>query len=324
MQESMGSQAEQGTAQPAATYGAVDLSSMGAGGPGAASMPAPAAASVPAPAAASDGEVRSYLDVPLASTITQDQLDDQLALSRTIPVILLLVSGRSTVSAEAANVVEQQIRLQGGTFVLREIDVDLAPQLAQALQVTSLPTAIALVGGQPVPLFEGVPTAEQVGGLLGELHAAATQMGVTGRVMVSSEEPEPTIPAAHIPALEAQESGEWETAIALWKKVLANNPTDSEAKLALTRAQFEARQQQNDQNEVAAATGSSVLSEADHLFAKMQEEEAYNLLLEAISAESDPQMKEQIRQRLVELFALGSNPDAVRTARMRLSNILLA
>lgn len=313
---------EQNPSTGAATYGAVDLSSMGAGAPAPAATPPASAPPAAMPSAAGTPATQSYIDAPLIGVITPEQLDEQVALSRTVPVILLLVSGNSLTSNDVVRVMEQELKHQGGAFVARVLDVDTAPQITQALQVTSLPTAIALVAGQPVPLFEGVPTGEQIRSLLGELLAASAQVGVSGRVRVVPEEDMDTIPPEHLPALEAQENGQWDTAIALWKKVLANNPNDAEAKLSLTRAQFEARQFAREQQ--GAETKDDLLAKADSLFAEGEETQAYELLLKEIEEQKEADLREPLRQRLVEFFALATNPDQVRQARMRLANILLS
>ena len=47
-------------------------------------------------------------------------------------------------------------------WILGTVNVDTETQVAQALQIQSVPIAIAIIQEQMVPLFEAVPTPEQI------------------------------------------------------------------------------------------------------------------------------------------------------------------
>lgn len=286
-------------------YGAVDLSAM-----------APAAATPEAaPGAPVEAGPQAVISVPLIMDVTEANFEEQMALSQTVPVVLAFYSARALSSQQAITVLEDTTRANAGAFELGKIDVDTQPGLMQALQIQTLPTAIALVAGRPVPLFEGVPTADQLNSLITELLQVAPQLQVTGRIQVVEEDLERPLPPAHEAPRAAEDIEDWATAIQLWKKVLANSPADSEAKLALARAEFEGRQ--------VAQDSTSVLADADNLFAAGREAEAFALLLEAFGTATDADDKEAARARLVELFKIASDTDAVKQARTKLATQLM-
>lgn len=296
------------------SYGAVDLSAVDTAAAG--QQPAEAAAGYPE-GMTLPNSAGVQVSAPLIVNVTEANFEEEMALSQTVPVILLVYSGKSLVSQQTVEVMEDAARRFAGAFQLGKIDGDVQPQLVQALQLQSVPTALALVARRPVPLFDGPATAEQVNSLMSELLQVAPQLGATGRIVVDEAALEKPLPAAHEAPRAAEMADDWEQAIALWKKVLANNPGDKEAKLALARAEFEARQFAGE------TTDAGALNQADALFASGREAEAYEVLLEVISSTDDAEEKEAARSRLVELFGLGSNPDSIKEARRRLANMLL-
>ena len=66
----------------------------------------------------------------------------------------------------------------GGQWILAKVDVDANPRLSQALQVQSIPMVVAVIGGQLVELFAGALPEEQVRQAIGQVLAAAEQLGV--------------------------------------------------------------------------------------------------------------------------------------------------
>ena len=83
------------------------------------------------------------------------------------------------------------------------------PQIAQAFQAQSVPTVVAIVRGQPIPLYQGDYPEDQLRAVLEEVLRVAAQAGVTGTVTGGAEpqEPEPTeppLPPLHAEALRRQ------------------------------------------------------------------------------------------------------------------------
>ena len=174
-----------------------------------------------------------------------------------------------------------------------------------------------------MPLFEGAPTEADLEGVLAELFQVAPQLGVVGRINVGAADLETPIPDSHLPAREAEALGDWEKAIAAWRKVLASNPADREAKTALTRARFQLRQEESTEAGTNATEGTDNAAQADRLFAAGQEAAAFDLLLAALAEAADAEQREQLRSRLVELFQIAGDPEAVKSARTRLATMLM-
>lgn len=268
----------------------------------------------------------AVVDAPLIVQVTEANIDAEMALSATVPIILTLVSSKSLASKQVLEVLSALVREEPGTFQLATVDVETSPQLAAAFQATAVPATFALLAGRPIPLFEGVPSPTQAQSLLAEILQVAPQMGVTGRIRVAEEDLETPMPAEHIPAREAEEAGDWAGAVKAWKKVLASNPADKEARLALARAKFEKRYEK----EMAAggADADSNLSQsptaaADQLFASGDEAAAFDVLLEALTSADDKDAKEEFRKALVGLFPIAADTAAVKVARGKLATHLM-
>ena len=126
--------------------------------------------------------------------------------------------------------------------MLAKVDVDANPQLSQAFRAQSIPMVVALVGGQPVPLFTGAVPEQQVREVLAQLLQLAAQNGVTGtrRGRRASRgrraaPVEPPLPPLHAEAYDAIEAGDYPRAIAAYEKALAENPRDADARPASDR-----------------------------------------------------------------------------------------
>lgn len=310
--------------------GAVDLSQMVSGVPTSTSDPggyppealAGTYAGDPAELPASGSG--PIVDAPLISDVTEANFDAHMALSQTIPVVLVLYSKNSLPSKQALSTLESVVRSSRGAFQLGKIDVEASPALAAAFQAPTLPAAFAIMARRPVPMFEGVPTEAQVTEILDELLQVAPQLGVTGRIRVSDEDLEQPIPEEHWVARAAEDEGDWSKAVKAWKKVLANNPSDQEAKTALARARFERRYEKElVAVEVGEGSPDSPATLADNMFARGDEEGAFNVLLDSLVATYDPKEKEAYRKQLVGLFPIATDSAAVKSARTRLATHLM-
>lgn len=303
--------------------GAFDLSHMVPQGQAQSSDPQTAPQAHPALGAPASS---AAISAPLIVDVTEANLQETMALSQTVPIVLVLYSKKSLASKQAVDVLESVARADAGSFQLGKVDVDVSPNVAAAFQVQTVPASFALVAGRPVPLFEGAPTETQVTEVLNELLQVAPQMGVTGRLQVSEADLEKPMPEEHRAARTAEEEGDWDKAVKAWKKVLANNPSDSEAKTALARARFERRYEAEtaeaaSEDEPVGDLSTSAL--ADSMFAKGDEEGAFNVLLDALTASFDAEEKEKLRQQLVGLFPIATDSAAVKSARTRLATHLM-
>ncbi len=203
-------------------HGAVDLSAL-------ARPPQPAA---PAGAAA---------DEPIIVDVTEATFQQTVELSMRVPVVVEVsaeyAGGPSAVLAKVATDF-------GGRFQLARVDVETSPQIAQAFQVQAVPTVVAIVRGQPVPLYQGDYPEEQLRAVLEELLRVAGQAGVTGTVSGAGaeEEPaareEPPLPPLHAEALEAIEREDYAAAADAYRRALKENPADHEATAALAQVEL--------------------------------------------------------------------------------------
>ena len=156
---------------------------------------------------------------------------DFVTLSRTKVVILLCWSSRSP---ESLVVLDVLAKLQGDDsdrWVLGSVNVDVEPQVATALQVRSVPYAIALVAEAIIPLFEQSYPEAQVRAVIDKVLSIAAEQGVGSPV---EETPEPE----EEEAFAAIELGDYPTAEAAYRKLLARKPNDKFAKLGLSQTQL--------------------------------------------------------------------------------------
>ncbi|MEJ6490101.1 tetratricopeptide repeat protein [Leucobacter sp. USCH14] len=315
--------------------GGVDLSHLAARG--ASSQHTGPASAAGAPGAGATGASgASVVDVPsLVVDITDASFEQAAQLSNVVPVVALLWSQRSEPSTALGAILEKVTRELGGRAMLARIDADGNPGLAQAFQAQAIPTVVALVGGRPVPLFQGPVPEDQVREFYAQLLQLAEQHGVAGRVNApeagedeNAAPAEPEIPAAHLAAIEAAERGDYAQAISEWEAVLTRSPADADARAALVQVKLLHRLQGLTADEIrsgAASAPSDVeaqLRVADLDVSGGHVEDAFLRLLD-LFAEQDADGRAVIRGRLLELFeVVGVSDPRVAAARGRLANLL--
>ncbi|MDT0157079.1 tetratricopeptide repeat protein [Microbacterium sp. ARD32] len=303
----------------AALRGAVDLSSLRG--------PATQAAA-PAQTSAADGGGGVVVDVTDAS------FGEILELSRTVPVVVDLWAEWCGPCKQLSPIIEKVTRELNGRVVLAKVDVDANPQIAQAFRAQSIPMVVALLGGQPVPMFTGAVPEEQVREVFGKLLEVAAQNGVTGSVPTGdaeqpAEEPEEQpLPPLHAEAYAAIEAGDYARAIDAYQRALAENPRDVDAKAGLGQVRLLDRVQGLDLQQVREAAAAAPLDleaqfrVADLDLAGGHVDDAFSRLLELFSA-VDAEQRTPVRERLIELFELVGPADArVASARTRLASLL--
>ena len=285
---------------PADSHGAIDLSAR-------ASAPATEESTAPA------GE---GLHIPLITSTDEAGFQNVMSTSQAVPVILVMWSSRSLESKPTLAMLEEVTREHAGAFQLVEVDIDKAPQIAQAFQIQAVPTVVALVGGRPVPLFQGSAGKEQVVPVVSQILEAAAQMGITARIAVAAEDTAAPIPPEHEAPLAAEEEGRLDEAIAQWERVVELNPRDEDAKSHLSRVRFAARAYgDHDASDPAAR--------ADTLFAAGDAQAAFDVLLELLAATTDAEERDALRLRLLDLFRVAGSSPEVSKARTRLAMLLM-
>ena len=286
---------------PADSHGAVDLSARS-------SAPAPEESAAPA---AGEG-----LHIPLITTTDEENFQDVMSTSQAVPVIMVMWSPRSLESKPTLAMLEEIAREQAGKFQLVEVDIDKAPAIAQAFQIQGVPTVVALVGGRPVPLFQGAAAKEQVLPIVTQVLDAAAQMGVTARIAVAAEDTVAPTPPEHEAPLAAEAAGNLDEAIAGWEKVIELNPRDEDAKSHLSRVRFAARAYGEQNTDDPAAR-------ADALFAAGDAAGAFDVLLDLVAATKDDEERDALRLRLLDLFRVAGSTPEVSKARTRLAMLLM-
>ena len=171
-----------------------------------------------------------------------------LTVSQTKPVVIACWSARSQESQVVVDVLAKLQAADEDRWLLGSLNVDSEQDVAKALQVRTVPYAIALVNEQIVPLFEQSYPESQIRLVIDKVLALAADQGIgaTGEAPMEPEEEE---------ALNALEAGNFIEAEAAYLKLLARRPQDNFAKLGLAQTQLLIR--------TAGLNADSIISAAD-------------------------------------------------------------
>ncbi|MFP5335602.1 MAG: tetratricopeptide repeat protein [Actinomycetes bacterium] len=296
--------------------GAVDLSGLGQQQPSGGA----------APSGAGGRFVVDVTDATFGEAVVQQ--------SMTVPVVVDLWATWCGPCKQLSPVLEKLAGDYDGRLLLAKVDVDANPQIAQAFGVQSIPTVVAVIKGQPVPLFQGAVPEPQVRKVFDELLRVAAENGVTGRLDGGSPEDgepepaEPELPPLHAEAYDAIERGDLDAAADAYQRALAESPADDMAKAGLAQVELLRRTQGADlaaARAAAAADPSDV--EAGMLCADLDVlgghvEDAFARLVDLVRVTTGDE-RERVRQRLLELFdVVGQDDPRVLSARRGLASAL--
>ncbi|WP_034273731.1 tetratricopeptide repeat protein [Haloechinothrix halophila] len=217
-----------------------------------------------------------------------------------------------------------------GAWVLAKVDVDANPRIAQLFGAQSIPTVVAIAGGQPVDAFSGALPEPEIRKWLNSLLDALRDKlpGVKAAEeaggQVEAEEPEdPRFTEAEA----AFERGDFAEAEAAYQRILDEEPANTEAKAALNQVRFAARTESIDPAVIETsnadpADATAAMSAADVEVARQQPEAAFARLIAAIRVNAG-ETKDELRNHLVELFELFDPADErVVKARRDLASAL--
>jgi putative thioredoxin len=257
--------------------------------------------------------------------------------STTHPVVVLLWAPWSEISVGLARDLGTLADEYAGRFLLARIDGEANPQIAQAFGVQSpqsLPVAVAVLAGQPLPLFQGAYPIEQVRGVIDQVLAAAAANGVTGTVAgtpatVEDGEPEePPLPPLHQAAYDAIERDDLPAAQEAYAQALRENPRDAMARAGLAQVGLLSRTRDADLGAARRAAADDphdvpaqlLVADLDVLGGKIDDAFARLVDLVRVTAGAD---REKVRLHLVDLFeVVGSEDPRVGAARRALANAL--
>jgi putative thioredoxin len=302
--------------QPFSRPGAVDLSGLqGSDGSGSAG---------PGPSAA------------YAVTVTEQNFQEVLEGSRSAPVLLAFESpSRSPESVQLADDLQTLSNEFEGRFLLGRVDIDAVPQIAQAMQIPSVPLVVLVAQGRPMPLIQDAAPIAELRQAITQVLQQLTASGFTGRHQprsgageVDEETGEGQLDPRYLPAQEALERGDIDAAVAEYEKLVEGNPADSEAAAGLAMARLLKRTEGVDLTEARAAAAASpddvdaqtLVADLDLLGGHV--EDAFNRLVDLVRRTSDAD-RDTARTHLIGLFgAVGNEDPRVQRARRDLASAL--
>ena len=268
--------------------------------------------------------------------LTEENFPQVVQDSARYPVIVLLWIPTDQANAELGTLLGRLADEYAGRFLLGRVDAQTSPQIAAAFQVQGVPTVVAVLQGQPVPLFAGAAPEEQVRAVLDQVLAAAEQNGVTGRAPAQGgddeapsaepeEQPEEPLPPLHQEAYEAIERDDLDAAVAAYERAIKQDPKDALAVAGLAQVRLLQRTRGADLQAVRAAAADApsdvdaqlAVADADMLGGKV--DDALGRLLDLLPG-ADAEAKEKVRVRLLDYFEIvGPTDTRVAKARQRLA-----
>jgi putative thioredoxin len=302
----------------AAMSGAVDLAAVKAR-----SEAATRAAENPAPAPG------GYVVDVTEATFQAEVIDRSFQ----VPVLIDLWADWCQPCKQLSPILERLAGEAGGTWILAKIDVDANPRISQALQVQSIPTVFAAIGGQLVPGFQGALPEPQVREFLAALVTAADEAGLSGATgpgaadATAPEEPELPGDSRFAEAEAALEAGQFDLAAKRYQAILDAEPANLEASLALRQVRLLERLQAIDPRLVARADSApddvpAQLAAADDELSRGEVDAALDRLVALVRRVSGDE-RDTVRERLIDYFdLLGPDDPRVPPARRALANAL--
>jgi len=252
-------------------------------------------------------------------------MDSYVAVSKTKPVVLLAYSPRSKASIDLRDLIYSMSEEDKQSWLFGAINADTQPQLAQALQIQSVPMAIAFIDEQPLALFDRVYPREQIALVIAKLFEVAKERGLNVTVPEVKETPLEPEEAA---ALSALENGDYSGAAMAYRNWLQRKPDEAMAKIGLAQCELMIR--------VAGLNPAMAISDADkHLgdltkqlmasdieIVQGQPKRAFERLITFVRNSSGDDRK-KAKEHLLLLFQLvdPSDPDLIR-ARSELASAL--
>ena len=207
---------------------AVDLSSLK-------NRPAPAAQQAGGEAGEGAGGGSPYV-----IDVTEATFSQLLQASTEVLVVVDLWATWCEPCRQLSPVLERLAAAGNGTWILAKVDVDANPRISQAFGVQSIPTVVAIAGGQPVDAFTGALPEPQVREWITSLIDALRDKlpGIRAAEEAAGPvEPEPEDPRLAA-ARDATERGDHAAAAQSYRELLAAEPANAEAKSGLAWSEF--------------------------------------------------------------------------------------
>jgi putative thioredoxin len=269
-------------------------------------------------------------------SVTEENFQQVLEGSRSAPVLLAFESpGRSPDSVRLAEDLQTLSNEFEGRFLLGRVDIDAVPQIAQAMQIPSVPLVVLVAQGRPMPLLQEAAPLEELRQAITQVLQQLTASGFTGRHQprsgsgeVDEETGEEQLDPRYVPAQDALERGDIDGAVAEYEKLVESNPADAEAAAGLAMARLLKRTEGVDLNEARAAAAANpddvqaqtLVADLDLLGGHV--DDAFNRLIDLVRRTTDAE-RDTARTHLIALFgAVGNDDPRVQRARRDLASAL--
>lgn len=171
---------------------------------------------------------------PSSGVTAENLMAEYVAHSKERPVIVLAYSDRSAPSVELRDLMSKMATTDG-TWKFGAFQAEAEPELVQALQIQSVPFAMAFITEQAVPLFDRLLTEEQIRMYLAKLFELAQQRGMNVTV---PEAKEPEMEPEERAAIDALEKGDYAGAAMAYKNWLQRRPDEVLAKIGLAQCEL--------------------------------------------------------------------------------------
>ena len=255
---------------------------------------------------------------PSAGVTAENFMTEYVSKSKEMPVVVLAYSDRSAPSVQLRDLMAKMANTDG-TWKFGAFQAESEPELVQALQIQSVPFAMAFITEQAVPLFDRPLTEEQIRMYLGKLFELAAQRGMKVEV---PEIKEPEIEPEERAAIDALENGDYAGAAMAYRNWLQRRPDEMLAKIGLAQCELMIRISTLDPKRTIADADANPTSlqnqmmAADIEVAQGAHGKAFERLLKVIR-ESVGEDKSKAKDHLLNLFTLvdPSDPDLLAARR---------
>ncbi|MET9884364.1 tetratricopeptide repeat protein [Streptomyces sp. NPDC006430] len=267
---------------------------------------------------------------------------DVLQLSAEVPVVLDFWAEWCEPCKQLSPLLERLTVEANGRLLLAKVDVDANQMLMQQFGIQGIPAVFAVVAGQVLPLFQGVAPEQEIRATLAQLVQVAeerfgiigievdpnAEVGAAGAPAAAAEAPAGPHDALLEAAVVALDAGDLGGAVQAYKNVLADDPTNTEAKLGLAQAELLARVKDMNPQAVRTAAAENPKDPAAQIAAADLDlvgghvEDAFGRLVDAVRVTAGAD-RDAVRVRLLELFeVIGADDPRVAAARTALARVL--